>query len=97
MSKWLVVAASILALAACGGGKAAMVKSCVDDGTNQKTCECIATELEEKLDKDVFDALVLGAQGRDEAAKVALEKLPANQQFSVVTTTMGAAMKCGLN
>jgi hypothetical protein len=97
MWKPVMVSLGALALAGCGGGKAAMVKSCVDDGTDRKTCDCIASELERKLDKDVFDAMVLGAQGRDEAAKAAMDKLPIEKQFSIATGAMSAAMTCGLN
>lgn len=92
-----MVAACAAVLSGCGGGKAALVKSCVDEGTEKETCDCIGGELEANLDKEVFAALVLGAQGKEEAARTALEKLPEGKQFSAVTATMSAAMKCGLS
>ncbi len=94
---WAVAAAG-LALSACsgGGGKAALVEACVNDGQEKKTCDCMADEFEQKLDKDVFNALVLGAQGKDEEAEKILSELPMEKQFSVATAAMEATMKCGL-
>lgn len=98
MKNLILLAAAGLCLAACApGGKAAIVKACVDDGTERKTCECMAKELEAKVDKEAFQAMVLGAQGKDAEAEAILKKLPMDKQFSVATGAMSAAMTCGLS
>lgn len=97
MARWMIAAAGALLLSACGGDKSAMVSACVKDGTDRKVCDCVATELETKLDKDVFHAMALGAQGKDEASEKAMEGLSMEQKFSVATGAMAAAMKCGLS
>lgn len=78
-----------------GGDKAELVKACVADGEEQKTCDCVADELEKTVDKDAFKAMVLGAQGKDAEAEAIMEGLSMEKQFSVATGAMGAMAKCG--
>jgi len=98
MKRFVLAAAAVLLLAACGagGGKAAMVKSCVKEGEDKKTCECVATELEKNADKDVFKALVLQSQGKNEEAEKIMNALPMEKQFSAASAAMGAMMKCAV-
>jgi len=98
MKRFVLAAAAVLMLTACGagGGKAAMVKSCVKEGEDKKTCECVATELEKNADKDVFKALVLQSQGKNEEAEKIMNALPMEKQFSAASAAMGAMMKCAV-
>lgn len=100
MKRFVMAAAAVLMLASCGavggGGKAAMVKSCVKEGEDKKTCECVATELEKNADKDVFKALVLQSQGKNEEAEKIMNALPMEKQFSAASAAMGAMMKCAV-
>jgi hypothetical protein len=94
----LAVAAAGLALSGCsgGGGKAALVEACMKDDQEKKTCECMADEFEQTLDKDVFNAMVLGAQGKEAEAEKIMNELPMEKQFSIAPAAMGAMMKCGM-
>lgn len=99
MKRFVLAAAAVLMAASCGaagGGKAAMVKSCVKEGEDKKTCECVATELEKNADKDVFKALVLQSQGKNEEAEKIMNALPMEKQFSAASAAMGAMMKCAV-
>jgi hypothetical protein len=94
MKKILAMAAIALLAAACGdsGGKGAMVSKCVKQGQSQKTCECIVDKTEKNVDKDVFRAMMLDAEGKTEESQKLMQSLPAEKQMSA----MGAlsALEC---
>ncbi|MDZ4760158.1 MAG: hypothetical protein SGJ21_03705 [Alphaproteobacteria bacterium] len=100
MSRLLLVLVFALASGACGaagggGGKAVLSSRCVEDGNDKKACDCMATETENALDPEVFEAMVLAAQGKDDEADAAMQKLTQEQQFSVVKMTGDTLEKCG--
>lgn len=91
----MFAAAATLALAACQEDKAqkALVDSCVADGLNQKTCTCLATETKKQVDPEVYEAMALAAQGKEDEANALMEKMPIEKRFSVasgITSAMGA-------
>ncbi len=93
----LLLAASAVLLAACGaagGGASAMIKKCVDDGEDRKTCTCMVTEMEKTLDKEVFGAMVLQAEGKEDEAQKIMSNLPLNKQLGAATGMMGVMGKC---
>lgn len=100
-----VIFASVLAmgLAACGGGgggaKAALVQSCLDDGTSdEKTCNCMADMAVEKLDPKLVDIIVEATKAEDEDAFMMskMGELSPEEMTSFMTVMMGAATECGV-
>jgi hypothetical protein len=89
-----VAAIALLATAcgAAGGGKGAIVAKCIKDGESQKVCQCMADKVEKAVDKDVFRAMVMEAEGKVEESQKLLESLPMEKQM----TAMGAlsALEC---
>jgi hypothetical protein len=89
------VAAAALLAAACGaagGGKGVLVAQCVKEGQPQKQCQCMADKVEKAVDKDVFRAMVLEAEGKVEESEKLMASLPMEKQM----TAMGAlsAIEC---
>lgn len=100
-----VIFASVLAmgLAACGGGsggaKAALVQSCLDDGTSdEKTCNCMADMAVDKLDPKLVDIIVEATKAEDEDAFMMskMGELSPEEMTSFMTVMMGAATECGV-
>lgn len=88
------VAAVALLATACGaaGGKGTLVAKCVKEGQSQKQCDCMIGKIEKAVDKDVFRAMVMEAEGKVEESQKLLQSLPMEKQMSA----MGAlsAMEC---
>jgi hypothetical protein len=84
----VAVAAGALLAASCGaagGGKAALVQKCVkEDGQSEKICQCMADKMEKSVDKDVFRAMIMEAEGKTEEAQKLLQSLPMEKQMSVM-------------
>ena len=89
-----------LGLAACGGGgggdRQALVSVCVEDGTSQEACECMADTAREELSDDVYAAVVKAAREGTDSAEDALNDLTAAQQGEFMGFAMKAAMSCGM-
>ena len=89
-----------LGLAACGGGgggdRAALVSICVEDGTSQEACECMADTAREELSDDVYAAVVQAAKDGADNAEDALNDLTPVQQGEFMGFAMKAAMSCGM-
>jgi hypothetical protein len=63
---YLALAAAMLA--ACSQneqGKKTIEAQCIAGGGAEDVCACLATTSAERLDKELFDIVVLGAQGED--------------------------------
>ena len=86
MKRILAVTALALLATACGdvGGKSALVSKCVKEGQTQKVCDCIVDKVEKSVDKDVFRALVLDAQGKSAESEKLMQSLPAEKQMSAL-------------
>lgn len=89
-----------LVLAACGERappeRAILVSQCVKDGNTEEACRCMAEQAEASLDKEVLAAMALAAEGRDEEADQAMQKLTVEQQFSVAPFAAAAVETCKL-
>lgn len=103
MKKVILASVFALGLAACGGGgggaKAALVKSCLDDGsTDEKTCSCMADMAVDKLDPKLVDILVEATKAEDEDAFMMskMGELSPEEMTSFMTVMMGAATECGM-
>lgn len=96
MSRSLLAAAGMLVLAACGGPNKALVDSCVADGMKKGDCACLATEAEKQMDKDVFAAVVLQAEGKEDEANAMMEKMPIEKRFSVATGIISVMGACAV-
>lgn len=103
MKKVILASVFALGLAACGGGgggaKAALVKSCLDDGSSdQKTCSCMADMAVDKLDPKLVNILVEASKAEDEDAFMMskMGELSPEEMTSFMTVMMGAATECGM-
>ena len=91
-----IASVALLSLSACsgGGGKKALVDSCMDDGAaTAKQCNCLVDTLEENLDKETFATLAKAAKDGDDD----LDNLPPAVQMKVGMSMLGAVAKCGLD
>ncbi|MEO1554065.1 MAG: hypothetical protein AAFR82_09015 [Pseudomonadota bacterium] len=103
MKKVIIASVFALGLAACGGGgggaKAALVKSCLDDGsTDQATCSCMADLAVDKLDPKLVNILVEATEAEDEDAYMMskMGELSPEEMTSFMTVMMSAATECGM-
>lgn len=93
MNKVILAGAALLALGACDTPNKPLVDSCLADGYDKKVCECLAKEAKKQLEPDVFNAMVMMAEGKEEEANAAMEAMPIEKRFSVASgmfTVMGA-------
>jgi hypothetical protein len=79
-----------------GGDKQAIVDECVKQGDDRKQCECIATAMEQHMDKDLFHAAALEAQGKSEEAQKLAEKIGPHKAMASATAAMGPMMQCAM-
>jgi hypothetical protein len=97
MKNVILAAAAALALAACQDkATVAMVKGCMNDGYEEKTCNCLAKESKATMDKDAYAAMGLIAQGKEDEANALMEKMPIDKKFSVATGIVQAMDKCSV-
>lgn len=89
------VAMTIL-LTACGGGNNAFVAACVKQGEDQKTCECASAEMQKNLDPQMYKAITLAAEGKDEESQKIMQSLPMDKAMGGAMAMMGVAQKCNL-
>ena len=91
-------AAVVLASAcnAAGGDKQALIDECVKQGDDRKQCECIATAMETHMDKDLFHAAALEAQGKSDEAQKLAEKIGPDKAMASATAAMGPMMQCAM-
>ncbi len=99
MIRSLLICTGLLAITACGGGggKADLVKACMDEGEDREGCECMAQELEEGLSPRAFEAMVLSATGKDEEAEAAMKDLGMTDAIAVAGSMITVATKCGVS
>ncbi len=97
MPRKILVCASLIALAACGGGgKSALVDACVDEGEDKKDCACMADKLEEQLSPRAFEAVVLGATGKEEEAEKMMEDLGMAEAVALGGAMISVIGECGI-
>ena len=103
MNKVIFASLFAIGLAACGGAgggaKAALVKSCLDDGsTDESTCNCMADKAVNDLDPKLVNILVEATKAEDEDAFMMSQmgELSPEEMTSFMTVMMGAATECGM-
>ncbi len=98
MKKFVLAGVMALGLAACGGGggKAQLVKSCVESGEDEKMCNCMADKLEADLDSGTFKQVSKAMAAGEEKGQEMIENLPADEQSEIMTALMGAGMSCAM-
>ena len=86
-----------LGLAACGGGggdRALLVDSCVAEGEEASTCECMADLAESELSPEAYATMVdLARDGGDNAEQI-MSELPMSQQTEFMGFMFQAATQC---
>ncbi|MEM6557852.1 MAG: hypothetical protein AAF965_14215 [Pseudomonadota bacterium] len=104
MKKVVIASMFALGLAACGGGgggaKAALVKSCLDDGSaDEATCSCMADVAVDKLDPKLVNILVEATEAEDEDAFMMskMGEMEQDEIASFMTVMMSAATECGMD
>nr|WP_156780852.1 hypothetical protein [Hyphomonas sp. Mor2] len=93
-----------LGLVACGGGsdraaKRAILDSCTEEGiADANTCDCVADQMVETLDRDMLDIIVAAKESDDEATYLATEmqKLDREALGQFTLAAMSAATECAV-
>ena len=96
--RWSAVVAVSLCLAACSGdaaGRKVIVDACLRNGQQPGVCACLASESEKRLDKPMFQLVVLGAQGNaSETDRIMATLTPqASQKFAATTDAIKKTCK----
>lgn len=91
--------AAVCVLSACGGGggKSALIDACVEEGESKKDCTCMAETMEEGLSPKAFEAMVLGATGKEEEAEALMEEMGMSEAMSVAGVMLNVVAKCGVS
>ena len=87
MARLALLTLVALGLAACSQnevGKKVITEQCIAEGETVEVCECFAKTSDEKLDKELFDIVVLGAQGEDIETAERIEELTRKGDFNKV-------------
>ncbi len=77
----------------------ALAKACVQEGGEAALCECQATKVDElvksgDVSADVQQALVLQANGQEDAANEIMLKLPPDDLFNQPSMIAAAQLEC---
>lgn len=96
-------AASLLALAAaplagCSQneqGKKVIEAQCIAGGGAEEVCACLAKTSSDRLDKELFDIVVLGAQGEDLETAERIEELSPELENKLTLVVPEIIKECG--
>ena len=90
--------AAVLTLTACGGGgKSALIDACMEEGESKKDCTCLAEKMEEGLSPRAFEAMVLGATGKEEEAEALMKEMGVGEGMAVAGVMMTVVAECGVS
>jgi hypothetical protein len=98
MARIALLALVTVGLAACSqneAGKKVITEQCIADGGIVEVCECLARESDAKLDKPLFDIIVMGAQGMDVETAERIEELEPQQKAKLATVAPQILNACG--
>jgi hypothetical protein len=87
-----------VALAACnrnGPGRELIANRCVAGGETPEVCKCLADQSSAKLDDEMFQLVVLAAQGQVNASERLLRDIGPDRQSRFRTITREVARACG--
>jgi hypothetical protein len=102
MVRWSPVVAALLvaglvagACSADDSGRKAIIDACLKGGQPDGVCSCLAKESARRLDKPMYEVVVLGAQGNEaETDRIMATLTPAAAQ-KFISTTQSIARTCG--
>ncbi|MDP3736786.1 MAG: hypothetical protein Q8R02_05325 [Hyphomonadaceae bacterium] len=98
MSRWMLAATAFVLLAACdqnGPGRTAIANRCVAGGEAAEICKCLADASSNKLEPDLFQVVVLGAQGEEAQTEKLVKELPPESQAKFSSTMRDIIQGCG--
>ena len=87
-----------IVLGACGQneqGKRTIEAQCIAGGGAEDVCACLAKTSSERLDKELFDIVVLGAQGEDIETAERIEELTPELQNKLTAVVPDIIKLCG--
>lgn len=87
---------AVLMVSGCGGGAdtSAFVKQCKQGGDDEKTCSCVAEQLQKNLSPEAFKSVMLDAAGKSEEANKIRSSMPMDKQMAAMTSAVQAAATC---
>ena len=91
MARRMPAAGILVLLAACsqnGPGRTVITDRCVAGGEKPEICKCLADQSSRQLDGELFELVVLGAQGEEKETDARLKALTPERQ-----TRFSAAMQ----
>jgi hypothetical protein len=95
-----LAALAVAALAGCSqnsAGVAIITDRCVAGGESPEVCKCLAEQSSAKLDKEMFEIVVLGARGEQNASARLLRDIGPERQTRFKTIARDVASTCGAN
>lgn len=87
-----------LALAGCSQNdvtREVIAEQCIAEGEIVEVCECFAKTSAEKLEKDMLDIIVLGAQGEDGETERLMQELSPSQKAHFTAAVREVISTCG--
>ena len=76
-------------------GKEAIANRCIAGGEAPEICRCFADESSRRLEGDLFQIVVLGAQGMETETDRLMKELPADRQADFSAAMRGIVETCG--
>ncbi len=98
MARWMPAASALVLLAACSQnepGRTAIVDRCVAGGETPEICKCLADESSRQLDGDMFELVVLGAQGEETETDRRMKELTPERQARLAAMMQQIIRGCG--
>jgi hypothetical protein len=98
MPRWASVAIVLAALTACsqnGPGRAAITDRCIAGGESPEICKCLADASSQKLERDMFELVVLGAQGDEAKTDQRMKEMAPDRQAQFTELMRGIIRGCG--
>lgn len=73
-----------------------ITEQCIADGQAVEVCECLGKASAEKLDKPMFDMVVLGAQGAEAEVAGRMEELAPELRTKFAAMTQNISRQCSV-
>lgn len=99
MRRIAVSSVVLVLLAGCSPneqGIKVITEQCIADGEAIEVCECLGKASAEKLDKPMFDMVVLGAQGAEAEVAGRMEELAPELRTKFAVMTQEISRQCGV-
>lgn len=85
-------------LAACNPNEPGMkviARQCLAGGQAEEVCDCLSKQSAQRLDKDLFEMVVLGAQGEEAEVVARMEELPPELKTKFTVVIPDIRRECG--